>query len=521
MDRLLSTKSIGRGARWAALILTVALYPSVAFAHAKLIRSQPAAQATLQQAPRLVELWFSEELEQTFNTIVVTDGNGKRVDKNNVTVGEGGKKLQIDLEELKPGVYTVEWKALSADQHTIKGDFTFTVESGAAAAPEGSVQHSGPGEHAPQEAVPPASPGDTTGALKEIKASWAFSVVRWLEYLSMMALFGGFGFLLLVFKPSLGRMSGTGEERAMEALEKSARRFTQLSWISLIVLALTALVGLVLQASAVMDLTLAQALNPSELYKLLRMTSYGGAWLLEIVAIAASAFIIFLIARRSRKQSGNYAALLWVGFGASAILFLVPSLTGHAAAAANEYRFAVLTDWLHLVAGGVWVGGLIHLVLTLPRALSVFEGRERLRLLTNVIPRFTRYAIISTLLIALTGLYNTWMHVDSFSALWNTAYGRTLLLKVALFLPMLALGGVNTFILKPRAAKLLEEGGSNIPLGHAGVDRSFRRSVTLEVALGGVVLLLAAVLAFLQPARSGHTLMSERDSLRTVTGLRF
>ena len=512
---MLLNKSIGRGVQRAVLILMVALYPSVAFAHAKMIRSQPAAQATLQQAPRLVELWFNEELEQTFNTIVVMDETGKRVDKNNVSVGDGGKKLQIDLEELKPGLYTVEWKALSADQHTIKGNFTFTVESGGAAAPEGIVRHSGPGEHAPQEVMPPVYASDTTGALKEIKASWAFSIVRWLEYLSMMTLFGGFAYLLLVLKPSLTKMSGAGEKRT-EALSESLRRFTLLSWISLTVLALTALVGLALQASAVMDITFVQSLKPSELYKVLAMTSYGRAWLLEIAVIVALAIFLFIYTRRIRNKSGDSSALLWVGLAASAILFFVPSLTGHAAAAANEYRFAVLTDWLHLVAGGLWLGGLIHLVLTMPRALSVFEGREGLRLLTNVIPCFTRYAIISTLLIVLTGLYNTWMHVDSFSALWNTAYGRTLLLKVALFLPMLALGGINTFILKPRAARLLEKVERDSQLEHTGMDRSFRRSLTVEVALGLVVLLLAAVLAFLQPARSGHGLMSGRESSRLV-----
>ena len=57
----------------------------------------------------------------------VTDQSGERVDKNNATVGEGNKKLQIDLEDLESGAYTVDWKTLATDQHTMKGKFTFKV----------------------------------------------------------------------------------------------------------------------------------------------------------------------------------------------------------------------------------------------------------------------------------------------------------------------------------------------------------------------------------------------------------
>src|SRR6266581_4862340 len=111
------------------IFFTVLLGHSSAFGHARLVRSEPAANAKLKEAPKIVELWFSEDLEPTMSTIVVTDQSGKRVDKNNATVAEGNKKLQIDLEDLGSGTYTVEWKALATDQHTMKGKFTFNVET--------------------------------------------------------------------------------------------------------------------------------------------------------------------------------------------------------------------------------------------------------------------------------------------------------------------------------------------------------------------------------------------------------
>ena len=129
MTKLPLKRSISRGliVGGLAFVFALALSPSVSSGHAKLLRSQPAANVTLRQAPKAVELWFSEELESSFSTIVVRDQNGKRVDKYNPSVAEDGKKLQIDLEDLGSGKYTVQWQALSTDQHTMKGKFGFTI----------------------------------------------------------------------------------------------------------------------------------------------------------------------------------------------------------------------------------------------------------------------------------------------------------------------------------------------------------------------------------------------------------
>ncbi|MDT5267869.1 MAG: hypothetical protein QOH49_55 [Acidobacteriota bacterium] len=73
-------------------------------------------------------------------------------------------------------------------------------------------------------------------------------------------------------------------------------------------------------------------------------------------------------------------------------MMLAPSLTGHARAAAAEYRFTVFSDWLHLVASGFWLGGLIQLALTMSRSVSGLQGAQRLRVLDRAIPLFTRLA---------------------------------------------------------------------------------------------------------------------------------
>ncbi len=67
-----------------------------ALAHAKLERSEPKNNSTLQQPPQLVELWFSEELEAGLNTIEVKNQAGKRLDRGEVVLAEGNKKAQVE-----------------------------------------------------------------------------------------------------------------------------------------------------------------------------------------------------------------------------------------------------------------------------------------------------------------------------------------------------------------------------------------------------------------------------------------
>ena len=97
-----------------------------AMGHAKLVRSQPQPKETLPSPPKLIELWFTEELEPRLNTIEVKDSSGNRVDRGEVVLAEENKKAQVELGDLTPGIYSVEWKVLSADQHAIRGSFIFT-----------------------------------------------------------------------------------------------------------------------------------------------------------------------------------------------------------------------------------------------------------------------------------------------------------------------------------------------------------------------------------------------------------
>lgn len=482
------------------LIPALVFLPTTAFAHARLLRSRPAAGEGLQQAPKMVQLTFSERLQNVnVNSIVVTDRDGRRVDQGIVVISEDGKSMLTELDELSGDGFEVEWKALSVDDHTMKGNFAFRValspadQTNAGTVPDQSSPGAG---QAPMRHEMPMQESGTT---------WPQSIVRWQAYLAMIALFGGFAFQLFVLRPSLRQASDLSDEERALGVKEGTNHFLRLTWLSLALLAFAAFAGLILQTSAVLDVSLAEAFVPLRMFEVLTGTAYGAPWLLGIAALLALLIVSLLLARRTRNDewaqgsSSAKPAILWVGLIFSAVLFLTPSLTGHARAAAGEYRLAIVSDWLHLFAAGIWVGGLFHLALTLPLSVKHLRNAGRLRVLARAIPLFSRIAVAATVLITVSGIYNSWIHVDSASALWNTTYGQVLTIKIILFLPMLALGALNTFVLRPRENRLVAEAISADE--HLQADRTFYRSVRIEAAFGVVVLLLAALLAFLPPAR--------------------
>jgi copper resistance protein C len=101
---------------------------SGAFAHAQLSKAAPPAGGAVPAAPTEVTLSFSEKLEPSFSTVVVRDAIGKLVDKGEAHVDKVDRTvMRISLDALTPGIYIVEWRALTADTHKTEGAFIFRV----------------------------------------------------------------------------------------------------------------------------------------------------------------------------------------------------------------------------------------------------------------------------------------------------------------------------------------------------------------------------------------------------------
>jgi methionine-rich copper-binding protein CopC len=103
-------------------------------AHAKIVRSEPKDRATLVTAPKTIELWFNELLDDEFNTVEIystkdaTAKSRKNLAKEKPKVDPKDRThLTLTAPPLEPGGYAVEYRVLSRDGHSAPGRFTFTI----------------------------------------------------------------------------------------------------------------------------------------------------------------------------------------------------------------------------------------------------------------------------------------------------------------------------------------------------------------------------------------------------------
>ncbi len=120
---------------FASLMLCVLIaQPATTWAHAKLLKSEPARRAVMSQAPQQLRLWFNEALEPAFSIATVLDSTGKPVTEiKAVVAAQDAKLLELALPRLGNGVYTVQFQVLSIDGHTVKSSFQFEIREPPAA----------------------------------------------------------------------------------------------------------------------------------------------------------------------------------------------------------------------------------------------------------------------------------------------------------------------------------------------------------------------------------------------------
>ncbi|HJS86598.1 MAG TPA: CopD family protein [Acetobacteraceae bacterium] len=160
---------------------------------------------------------------------------------------------------------------------------------------------------------------------------------------------------------------------------------------------------------------------------------------------------------------------------ATAAVALQPWL-GHAAQVGGGLA---ASEALHLLAAGLWLGGLIPLLLCLG-ALPAPDAARACR-------RFTWPGLAAVLTLAGTGPAQGLTLAGGAPGLIGTAYGRIILLKSALFALALAFAARNALVLTPALAR------------HPAASRALAGSVSVEAVVGTAIVLAAGWLAELSP----------------------
>jgi len=97
--------------------------------HAFLDHASPPVGSSVAASPPVVTLWFTQDLEPTFSSVMVTNQAGQRVDLGNAeTPRDSPAGLRVGLKPLVPGTYLVRWHVISVDTHPTEGTFTFDVK---------------------------------------------------------------------------------------------------------------------------------------------------------------------------------------------------------------------------------------------------------------------------------------------------------------------------------------------------------------------------------------------------------
>lgn len=114
-------------------ILTMTMMTGItvppAHAHSKLVKSEPPQRAVLSKSPEHVRLWFNEEIEGDYATLVVLDAAKHPVtDFKPHVAQDDAKSIVLPLPELQPGKYSVKFRVLSVDGHVVESSFDFVVK---------------------------------------------------------------------------------------------------------------------------------------------------------------------------------------------------------------------------------------------------------------------------------------------------------------------------------------------------------------------------------------------------------
>jgi len=427
----------------AASIATLAFVgmSGVAWAHANLLSSTPAGGSTMQTPPTQIVLNYSEEPDPQLSQVELLNSAGATVTTGSPTL-QGKTTLIVPITgDMPDGVYTVSWSAVSVDDgHTTTDSFSFGV--GVKAPP------AGPATAAP----PPSASGPTVLAVAGKALLYA-------------------GLMLVVAVAVIGEGVFGGAPKARPRIA---------AWAGL-----AAVVG-----SLALLLSQEQGTHAS-------MSKFLGSQVARtpialVIACVVAAVFAFIAARRSQRW------LPWAAGIAAVIAMALRAHGGHATATSTPV-LSQAEQWVHMIAGACWAGGLVLLILLIRERRGdppVTQAR-----------RYSTIALAAITVVVATGLLRSISELGGIGQLvhiWNSSYGRTLAIKVAVVLVVIGLGAINRY----RSVGRLETDAS--PL--------LRIASTEVVAAVGILLLTATLTSYSPPTGTGAAGQQPPSNVVTISG---
>lgn len=278
---------------------------------------------------------------------------------------------------------------------------------------------------------------------------------------------------------------------AAERLPILLGRLFGIAWAALAVWLGSLCLWLLLEAAAMRGGALSEAATPATIGAVLWQTQFGHTVLARLV-LAVGLGLCLVLASSARQPFSQNA---WLRLGAILASFGFVALvwTGHAAATPGAAHF--LADAAHLLAAGIWLGGLVVLAALFGTDAAKADAGW-IAVTATATRRFSLLAVICVAALLASGIVNSWFLVGTIPALLGTAYGHLLLVKLALFALMLWIAAVNRWRLTPRIGAPARRRGNR---GARQALRLLRRNAVAELLLGFLVLCIVSALGAVTP----------------------
>ncbi|MBL8996254.1 MAG: copper resistance protein CopC/CopD [Gemmatimonadetes bacterium] len=465
---------MSRSSRRAAFLagMAVLAIPALVWAHGALKSSAPAPNAKLDRPPESLVLTFTDPspLSVTRVRLVGADSAVVALGPLEHVPGSGERGVRAPVVgRMAAGTYAVDWQTAGSDGHPVKGRFTFVVLTGAAPLEDSVAANAASGT--PMEQAPAAAEATFDAE------SPLYALIRFVTFTGLVTLLGVVVFVTGV----LSALARNADAAVPMGIRNTAtKRALELAVGATVVLGVAGLARLGAQSYALFG---ADALDLRSVWGLVGGTSWGTGWTLQMVGVVAALIAVAMV-RRAHTRASKYG---WPLLTVAAIaLAMTPALSGHASSGSGDTGLAVLADTLHVIGAGGWIGTLLLVVSAgIPAAWTLPEGDRELAVAT-IVRAFSPIALVFTGVLGATGLFAAWIHLTAIADIWQSPYGRTLVLKLAILSAVAATGWYNWKRVTPR----LETA--------AGV-RLLRRTAVVEVGIAVLVLAVTAVLVATPP----------------------
>ena len=420
-------------------VVALLAVPSSADAHAVLVTATPGWGSVLPAAPRVVTLTYDEDVVPRYARVAVVSPGGKNLaGPPRVT----GHVVAVQVQPGRVGSYTVRWRMVASDDgHVTEGAFSYGVRT------------------------KPLPPAPASG----VSVPVAPELLAWLQFVGVVLAGGALTFRALVLAPAARALGGRVERESGLAIWGGV--------IGATVALHAGLFGFLVGAYPIVGGGLVNVIN-TQIIPIRLGTHLGQAWTLTtfawlgVLALLVGAWVT--PRRREPLLAGAGILSLGIAFGIS-----------WASHPASRGTVAVFADYVHLVAGALWLGGVVALAI-LAGVARPLSRPDREGLVLACLMRFSRLAVSMVAMLAIAGTYLAVRELPAPSALLTSSYGLTLLLKSIVFAAALGLGGYHRRFAVPRIA--------------AGAPAAtIRRTLVVEASLLFGALALAAILSQTPP----------------------